>query len=686
MVEVKLVPDNLIEFTDNLLSVSHLHWCRGSERVLYVVHDPTAPHSDTVWSLTLESGCQDVIAHASAFHLAADGETIALVAQEGGSTNVTVKRIDDANPKPFFGLSIKQKLVCLRWCPDSRHLLYIAERPHEDGRTVYHLQVHNLASATPMHNVELPGCFAGQAEWSHDGSKIALTLQQAQASASECDIQVFCPDGDVPLGHELWLYDLQGRNIKKLDTGHYAISSLLWNPCDTVVYIQSKRGFEYRTGDIRVNIHACDIEGMTIKPLFDEWSGTQFPMSMCFRTGRLAFLRNITGVYYPEFRNLVIFYPETGEVRQLTDDLNVGGGIQWSPCGDRLYFRHKKGRHFPTLTAVSDSGFIEEITHPNDNPGAFALSAGGRLAWLSRSTTDAWHLTVANADGSQPCAPVQWRQRVSNSSLGEVENIVWRSADGLEINGFLIRPVDYRLGKQYPLLVDIHGGPVGGLGLDGAILCGSPLEWHMWAMMGYAVLCPDYRTSIIDWNSFAQCRERQDYADQEFNDVMSGVDHVIAQGLVDSGRMAVVGHSWGSSVTNSILTRTDRFKAAVSYEGFSEDEIGWGGNPKRVGGNASLTWWYKGRPWEVPENYRRNAWIHHLHRIKTPTLLIEGGKSVGGNESRHFYSVLHSMGVPVELVIYQSEGHVVAKKENREDLLRRAVAWITRFVPYNLKQ
>ncbi len=226
---------------------------------------------------------------------------------------------------------------------------------------------------------------------------------------------------------------------------------------------------------------------------------------------------------------------------------------------------------------------------------------------------------------------------MDRTALGDVEEVRWKSHDGLEIHGLLIKPLGYEPGKKYPLLINVHGGPVGGVYLRGEILLTSPLEWQMWAAKGFVVFIPDYRTSEIPgWGPLLKARENQDFNERDMDDIMSGVDHIIQMGLVDPSKLALIGHSNGSYLTNWIITHTNRFKVAVSYEGVAEMYIAYGAG-MRVGGNTFAEWMFKGKPWEVPQNYRKNSSIEYVKGVKTPTLFISGDYSGGSGVENLFH-------------------------------------------------
>ncbi len=159
---------------------------------------------------------------------------------------------------------------------------------------------------------------------------------------------------------------------------------------------------------------------------------------------------------------------------------------------------------------------------------------------------------------------------------------------------------------------------------------------------------------------------------KSFNDVMSGVDYLLESGIADPNKLGVIGHSYGGHLTNWIITHTDTFKVAVSYEGWSDQTLLTGIYGTSTGGD----WLFKGNSWEVPENYRKNSSITFVSAVRTPTLLISGELGVVNCDFQVFHTALNALGVDTQLLIYQGEGHSIVRPENQRDLLYRILEWV----------
>jgi dipeptidyl aminopeptidase/acylaminoacyl peptidase len=128
------------------------------------------------------------------------------------------------------------------------------------------------------------------------------------------------------------------------------------------------------------------------------------------------------------------------------------------------------------------------------------------------------------------------------------------------------------------------------------------------------------------------------------------------------------------------VTHTHRFRVAVSYEGYTDEAFGYG-TGFRVGGNSIAEWLHKGKPWEVPESYRKESSDEFVKGVATPTMFIHGENGIPKFHSEYLYTAWKKQGVDAALLIYGGEGHVIVQPANQKDLLERVLAWVERYVP-----
>ncbi len=313
------------------------------------------------------------------------------------------------------------------------------------------------------------------------------------------------------------------------------------------------------------------------------------------------------------------------------------------------------------------SGAVQALTDLPGDHGDVRLSTDRQwLVCTYRTPTTFPELVLLSADGRERRPLTGFSDRLASFRLAEIEIMRWPAPDGLEIEGWLVKPLDHQPGRRYPLIVDLHGGPVGGVRAD----CRP--EWHWLAAHGYMLFAPDFRGG----QTYGWCPPPAEgelaYEELDFLDTMAGVDWLVARGYADPMRLGVYGFSYGSGLINRILGRTNRFRAAVAGAGgVAPLDADYG---SMLGGNAILAREFGGRPWEVPEIYQRHNPMTHLHHARTPTLILNGESDAGWGPSI-LYTWLQQQGVPVDYVKYLGEGHMIRKPEHRRDYWRRTLAW-----------
>ena len=221
--------------------------------------------------------------------------------------------------------------------------------------------------------------------------------------------------------------------------------------------------------------------------------------------------------------------------------------------------------------------------------------------------------------------------------------IQWKSTDGADVEGILMKPADYDPTRKYPLLVVIHGGPTG---VDTAVASADryyPIE--RFAAKGALVLKPNYRGSAGYGAKFRALNVRN-LGLGDYWDVISGVDSLIAKGIVDKDRVASMGWSEGGYISAFITTYSDRFKAVSVGAGISD----WVTYYVNTDIHPFTRQYLKATPWEDPEIYRKTSPITYVNRAKTPTLIQQGDqdKRVPPPDSYELYQALKDRGVPVE--------------------------------------
>ena len=368
------------------------------------------------------------------------------------------------------------------------------------------------------------------------------------------------------------------------------------------------------------------------------------------------------------------------EWRKLGSSFDGDVGISfWSQDAGTIYFNTgvRATRQLMALDIARD-----EVRQVTIERAALAVGrdedTGVLLITYQDPTTPTTLFTVPSID--RVATRSAWLQltdvnpQVRQFALGEEEEITWTSTDGREVGGVLIKPVGYREGQRYPLIVAIHGGPASAdvLGFNGGY--GS----QVYAGAGYAVLRPNYRGST----NYGQAHKTDivgNYFEPGYQDIISGVDHLIAEGIVDGERMGALGWSAGGHWSNWILVRTDRFKAISSGAGTSN----WISMYAQSDVQRNRQF-YLGDdlPYDNFDAYWDQSPLKYIRNARTPTMIhvVQGDPRVPSPQSVELHMALKKIGVPTELYMYPGNSHGIPDPRNRLVKSVSEKAWMDHYV------
>lgn len=369
-----------------------------------------------------------------------------------------------------------------------------------------------------------------------------------------------------------------------------------------------------------------------------------------------------------------------GQFRKLgsTFDGDVSIGF-WSQDGKTIYFGEGIKATNQLLALDVAAGTVKQIT---SEKAALSVNrdedTGTLLINYSDPKTPPAIFTVASLE--QVTNRGAWKQltdanpQVRNFLLGDEEEITWKSKDGKMVGGVLLKPVGYRQGQRYPLIVAIHGGPAGAdlLGFNGGY--GS----QVYAGAGYAVLKPNYRGST----NYGEAHKNGivgNYFPPGFDDIMTGVDYLINEGIVDGDKMGALGWSAGGHWSNWILTHTDRFKAISSGAGTSN----WISMYAQSDVQRNRQYYLGNKlPYDDFDAYWNQSPIKYIKNAKTPTMIhvVEGDPRVPSPQSVELHMALKKLGVPTELFMYPGATHGIPDPRNQLVKSMAEMAWMDFYV------
>jgi dipeptidyl aminopeptidase/acylaminoacyl peptidase len=273
-----------------------------------------------------------------------------------------------------------------------------------------------------------------------------------------------------------------------------------------------------------------------------------------------------------------------------------------------------------------------------------------------------------------------WRQltdanpQVREFALGATEEITWTSTDGTRVGGVLVRPVGYQAGRRYPLIVSIHGGPAAA----DMLTFNGGYGAQIYAGAGYAVLMPNYRGST-NYGEKHRTDIVGNYFPPGYDDIMTGVDHLIAEGIVDGDRMGALGWSAGGHWSNWILVNTDRFKAISSGAGTSN----WISMYAQSDVQRNRQFYLGNElPYHDFDAYWDQSPLKYVTRAKTPTMIhvVEGDPRVPSPQSVELHMALKQLGVDTELFMYPGNTHGIPDPRNALVKSVSEMAWMDYYV------
>lgn len=356
-------------------------------------------------------------------------------------------------------------------------------------------------------------------------------------------------------------------------------------------------------------------------------------------------------------------------------DLSVGPPV-WTPDGRRVLFVTGVRVYRELFQYDLAADRFQQLTRGRTLSLGGLTRDGSRAVVVMEGPTTPPDVYVTDLQFSAPRRLTEINPQTKDFALGETEVLTWKSADGWPIEGLLLKPVGYEPGRRAPLLVVVHGGPTSAFVNGFRLSAGDAGQY--WAGQGWAVLYPNPRGSTNYGEAFMRGNV-PDWGGGDYRDIMAGVDAVVARGIADPDRLAVMGWSYGGYLTCWIVSQTNRFKAAVMGAGLSNLWSMYGTNDIP----NYLAAFFGGPPSkETLPLYLERSGLSYADRVTTPLLILHGAEDerVPPGQGLEFFRALKDQGKTVELVLYPREGHGLNEYYHQLDRLKRQFEWITRFV------
>ncbi len=372
----------------------------------------------------------------------------------------------------------------------------------------------------------------------------------------------------------------------------------------------------------------------------------------------VSFVSNSNETFDAYYNNNLFLVPaESGTHRMLLASMpHEVEDASWSQDGSAIFFTANTGVRSELFRVEVGSEALTQLTRGDHALIQWQYVPGaGKHVFGIDERENAGDVHVLPAAGGTPARVSHVYDHLARDfQLPRQEAVRWKGEDGVEVEGLLYYPLDYQEGKRYALVAQTHGGPA----------ASDKFGFGRWSeylpvltSKGYFVFQPNYRGSTGYGDAVLRDMVGH-YFHQAHLDVMRGVDHLIAKGLVDGDRLVKMGWSGGGHMTNKIITHTDRFKAASSGAG----AVNWISMYAQSDVRIYRTPWFGGTPWQEDapiDAYWNNSPLKDVYKVKTPTIILVGEKDVRvpPPQSVELYQALKSNGVPTHLYIAPREPH-----------------------------
>jgi dipeptidyl aminopeptidase/acylaminoacyl peptidase len=551
------------------------------------------------------------------------------------------------------------------WSPDGTRIAYLASGEPR-GSQIFVRWMDAEGAATQITRVDRS---PGNLRWSPDGTRIAFTM--AVEDAESWTVQLpprpqgaqwtegpkivtrlgYRADrqGFVDTSHShIFVVSAEGGTPRRLTDGEWDHSGPEWMPDGMEIVFTSLReedaDWNWRESEVYgVNVETGAIRQLTNRRGPDSGAIPSPDGDLIAYQGQ-----DWSADTYVE-NGLYLMSADGSDPRRIAGELGPSlGNLTWAPDGSGLYFNASM-RGTRNLWFVPVDGEARPVTEGNHLLSFSSMDPHGNVVATVSSfhePGDIWSFNLANPARMHRLTRVN-EDILDGVTMGDVEEIRYESTGGLEIQGWIVKPPEFDPTLEYPLILVIHGGPHGMYGV------GFNHRWQHHAAEGYVVLYTNPRGSSGYGSAFGN-EINNAYPDRDFDDLMNGVDEVLARGYIDEGNLFVYGGSGGGVLTAWIVGHTDRFAAAsanypvidwISFVG-TTDGPGWYRNFEKF-------------PWEDPSEHLRRSPLMYAGNVTTPTMLMTGELDLRTPipQTEEFYAALKIQKVPTVMLRFKGEYH-----------------------------
>lgn len=574
--------------------------------------------------------------------LSPDQSRLAFISTRDGSSQIYVKWLKTGAVAKISNLT--QSPSSLQWSPNGRQLLFSQFVPSKVSSPI-----------------NLPGKPEG-ASWAEPAKFIDDVYYRADGGGYT-----------KPGFRHLFTIEANGGNARQLTSGDFDHGGpVSFSEDGNSIYFSANRHADFKLKPTNSEIYQLTLNDLQITALTDREGPDQQPQIS--PDGRyLAYTGYDDKRTNYENTQLYIRDLKSGDTTSLTADFDRSvEQIKWADNSRGLYFSYASEGQ-TALAYQPRSGKRKVITQKIGSVsfgrpysgGDFDISDDGDVAITLADTQRPADIAIVKNGKTQRLTKLN-DDALGNKQLAKVEEIWLKSSyDDLPIQGWVAYPPGFDSSKKYPLILEIHGGPVANYGPH------FSAEIQLFAAKGNVVLYMNPRGSDSYGKEFAQTIHHN-YPSNDFDDLMTGVDALIGKGFIDQSKLFVTGGSGGGVLTAWIVGHTDRFAAAV----VAKPVINWISFVLTADFYPFFAdYWFPGKPWDNIEHYMKRSPISYVGNVKTPTMLLTGEADYRTpiSETEQFYQALKLQGVDTAMVRIPDASHGITKRPSN---LMAKVAYI----------